>query len=438
MNSIKKIWFRLFAVCLVLTLANCANQQTIDTEEALYDELAADVVATAAVEEDMQTASIEGEESFSLLGSSDEGDNSLLMGSEEVASAEEQVPDSNLVPGADGFAVLAEPTSPADQAMAEFEQSMSGEATEEKEEFVTLGLAPVSGDPAVVAQPQSEPTQEEVMPTLASQQTQAMEVATTQEVITRKPRIAAKAPKVSKEAIQANGDKLNRYYFVRSGDTAKSIANLLYGSEDRSADIQKWNSSIKAGDVLYYADASNKEDGMKSFYEQRFVDPEEYVIRKGDSLSGIAQQVYGNNRSWREIASANTISRPDRIKVGQRLGLYPSDLSPYKFQAPKREVAKAESLAAAPAPTQSQSGLSDTASLLGADIDNVAKSQIIEKKYEPKKKTAKKKGKKAAQASGGLTDFFSRNLLVIFIGLGVLAMALFGYLLLNPKSEDSF
>lgn len=44
-----------------------------------------------------------------------------------------------------------------------------------------------------------------------------------------------------------------------------------------------------------------------------------YTVVRGDTLWGIAQKFYGNGNRYREIASANNISNPDKIYVGQNL-----------------------------------------------------------------------------------------------------------------------
>lgn len=50
-----------------------------------------------------------------------------------------------------------------------------------------------------------------------------------------------------------------------------------------------------------------------------------YTIEKGDTLSKIAKEHYGNSSAWREIFEANrdTIDDPDRIFPGQVIKLPP-------------------------------------------------------------------------------------------------------------------
>jgi len=50
-------------------------------------------------------------------------------------------------------------------------------------------------------------------------------------------------------------------------------------------------------------------------------EPRTYVVKKGDSLSKIAKEFYGEAKQWRKIFEANrdTISNPDLIRPGQEL-----------------------------------------------------------------------------------------------------------------------
>jgi hypothetical protein len=47
--------------------------------------------------------------------------------------------------------------------------------------------------------------------------------------------------------------------------------------------------------------------------------PRTYVVRAGDTLSGIARQFYGDAKRWPEIQAANGITNPNLIHIGDRL-----------------------------------------------------------------------------------------------------------------------
>lgn len=46
-----------------------------------------------------------------------------------------------------------------------------------------------------------------------------------------------------------------------------------------------------------------------------------YTVQKGDTLWSIAARHYGNGQKWRDIMSANGMTDPKQLKVGQTLTL---------------------------------------------------------------------------------------------------------------------
>src|ERR1700761_2255311 len=46
-----------------------------------------------------------------------------------------------------------------------------------------------------------------------------------------------------------------------------------------------------------------------------------YTIKAGDNLSKVSKLFYGNPNHYNEIASANGISNPDLVKVGQQINV---------------------------------------------------------------------------------------------------------------------
>ena len=55
---------------------------------------------------------------------------------------------------------------------------------------------------------------------------------------------------------------------------------------------------------------------------KNLVDGAFYTVRKGDTLYGIALS-FGQN--WRDIASWNNLSDPDKINIGEKLRVVPKD-----------------------------------------------------------------------------------------------------------------
>jgi hypothetical protein len=137
-------------------------------------------------------------------------------------------------------------------------------------------------------------------------------------------------PTVPTTAVQKKGSNLNRFYFARSGDTAESVSELLYGNADKARDLKKWNPSklaFKPGRIVYYQSSQNPTDNeMRSFYQENSVQSEDYIVKKGDWLSKISHNKYGSPDSWKEIAVINGMDSPDSLNVGQRIALYPTNL----------------------------------------------------------------------------------------------------------------
>jgi hypothetical protein len=57
--------------------------------------------------------------------------------------------------------------------------------------------------------------------------------------------------------------------------------------------------------------------------EQRKLDPEftTRVVKRGDTLSGIAAELYGDPALWRIIAQANHLDDPRQLTIGRRLAI---------------------------------------------------------------------------------------------------------------------
>jgi len=74
------------------------------------------------------------------------------------------------------------------------------------------------------------------------------------------------------------------------------------------------------------ADFSNVQSGVASTAPVVPPAVQTYTVAKGDTLSKIAKQFYGNANSWRQIFEANRdqISNPDLIRPGQVLKI-PAD-----------------------------------------------------------------------------------------------------------------
>jgi LysM repeat protein len=106
-------------------------------------------------------------------------------------------------------------------------------------------------------------------------------------------------------------------YTVKSGDTLMKIAFSLYGDIDRWKDLRDWNkdklkkaSKISKGMQLTY------EEPASPFQAEQL--SHTYEIKKGDTLAGIADEVYGRKAKYKKLQKYNArmIKNPNRIFAG--------------------------------------------------------------------------------------------------------------------------
>lgn len=144
-----------------------------------------------------------------------------------------------------------------------------------------------------------------------------------------KPVWVARTPKVPQSSFLKKGARLNRFYFVRKGDSSKKLSQLFFGDASHDKKLRLWNGARwLPGSMVFYASPQDPHDTrMVSYYQENQVAPEEYKVRRGDSLSSIARKKLGHVRSWKEIAVVNGIESPNALEAGQLLALYPRDLS---------------------------------------------------------------------------------------------------------------
>jgi hypothetical protein len=106
-------------------------------------------------------------------------------------------------------------------------------------------------------------------------------------------------------------------YTVKRGDTLMKVAFSLYGDIDRWKDIYDLNKAA-------LKKASHLKVGMKLHYEapaQAFQVSQldhSYLIKQGDTLAGIADDVYGRRSKYHKLQNynKNLIKNPNRIFAG--------------------------------------------------------------------------------------------------------------------------
>lgn len=119
-----------------------------------------------------------------------------------------------------------------------------------------------------------------------------------------------------------------RTYVVQEGDDLWHISEQYYGSGFNAYDISQANSisdssNISAGQKLVIPDVAPRQPTVgdisaTSTSQVTYVE-NKYIVQPGDSLSIIAEKVYGDVFAWPRLLQANKLSRPDQIEAGMVL-----------------------------------------------------------------------------------------------------------------------
>ncbi|MBI5127746.1 LysM peptidoglycan-binding domain-containing protein [Candidatus Roizmanbacteria bacterium] len=127
-------------------------------------------------------------------------------------------------------------------------------------------------------------------------------------------------PPVKKEVVKT--------YIIQQGDDLWRIGEKFYGSGFNSYDISLANkivdpSLLVAGQKIIIPKVTPREPTVGEISaastSQVTYTEGKYVVQPGDSLSLIAQKVYGDLYAWPRLLQANGFLNPDRIEVGMVL-----------------------------------------------------------------------------------------------------------------------
>ena len=132
--------------------------------------------------------------------------------------------------------------------------------------------------------------------------------------------------KIAKNTVVAK--KSLKTYVTQEGDDLWHIAEKFYGSGFNAYDISLANkiddfSNLEIGIKLVIpqvtpraptvGDISATSTSQVTYVENK------YIVQPGDSLSIIAQKVYGDLFAWPRITNANNLFSPDSIEAGMVL-----------------------------------------------------------------------------------------------------------------------
>jgi nucleoid-associated protein YgaU len=120
----------------------------------------------------------------------------------------------------------------------------------------------------------------------------------------------------SDTAGKGNSGKFDTYT-VKAGDTLMKIAFHLYGDVDRWKDLHELNQAkLKSGSALRKGMKLKYEAPNEAFSAEQL--SHSYLIKKGDTLAGIADDVYGKKMKYKKLQAYNKrlIKNPNRIFAG--------------------------------------------------------------------------------------------------------------------------
>lgn len=404
---------KLLTSCLVLSLVtflSCGHQQKRE-ENGLFSDMG------------------QGADDSSLMsGSSQYSEEAVTT---EAASEERSVATSSELeatldaPPADTSEASSDPLAlpPMEDAAS---SSDLGTTTSEGTDTAALDLStpPMEATPAEAIPTESAPMEPaQLMPETASTEGIPSNIgsttteAPTPEVASQEASVAAepkavvavnvRTPEVPKESVWRKGQTLNRYYFVRNGDSAESVSQMIFGSEAQAETLKSLNpGKWVIGKLVMYTSPENAKDvEMQSFYEERGVSPEEYTVQRGDWLSKISTQTYGHAQSWKEIAAVNGLRDPNQLKVGMKISLYPAEMP----------AAPSMDRVAVKAPVVEELPEVEARPQVPAQVE-------APKQSEPRAAVAKAKPDLASPEVGG---FFQENFALVATGLAFLMAVYF-------------
>lgn len=140
-------------------------------------------------------------------------------------------------------------------------------------------------------------------------------------------------------------------YSVKKGDTLMKIAFEVYG------DIMKWKSIYEANtDKL--KDANQLAVGTTLKYEKPASEPsidksgDSYLIKNGDTLGSISQEVYGTKSKWKKLWENNKTLIKDPNKIYAGFYLYYQITEEEKREAEKFKSESPQQLGSTEQPTE--------------------------------------------------------------------------------------
>ena len=118
--------------------------------------------------------------------------------------------------------------------------------------------------------------------------------------------------KIPQKPWKQGGRWINAVYIAREGDTVDSLGRKIYGNEQGSADLKKFNPRFKnkepkVGDKIYYSSPKRPEDREQflTYYDDNGEKALSFDLPAGENIRPAAAKLLGHPDSWKEIWATN-------------------------------------------------------------------------------------------------------------------------------------
>ncbi len=334
----KKLWTLLITLGLVLQMAACtANKSVEDTE----------LIENADVEKIEADESTFADDSTEVAASSSESDDLNLDDSLQAALGETKT--EEVAPAAPTetaeLSLDDTATQTADlQTTPQLDETAIPETT--VADAAPVDTAPtetITADSVAAAQAEEQPPVIAEEPTLSNAETEI--TASSNETPTTDVAGLTAAPpmedsysepaqpvtaaastllqKISETTPYAHSEGfVNTVYIARPREKLAEISQTIFGM-DKSKELKQINPYLKSrgarpGDKIYYVSPNRPTDSSKmvSYYEDNGMTASTYVAKKGDRLNKVSKDLLGYSNAWKEVWTTNSIQSKSKLAEG--------------------------------------------------------------------------------------------------------------------------
>ncbi len=308
-TSIKKFIINVVGLLTIVCfgLAGCSNDA-----ETLEEPIASDDSSSDESYDSNEIALSQEADELSELGSQES-----IEQSEESFSAAEEI----VEPAEESFSATDEPVE-------EYELTGSD----------STGYAGEGVAEQAPPEPESASFEEEIVMEAPMQNEPTDEMAAEDPIAPPEPveEVAYGAEAAAVSHASSYGD--THEYIVQPGDTLGKISLKLFNTVHKWQNLAQLN-DLKNPNVLHPGDAIKfeKSDVTEKFLANQNHKSKQFTVKKGDTLSKIAQTVLGSAAAWKYLWAFNKdkVSNPNTIEVGQVL----SYIKPEKMWSSREAIA---------------------------------------------------------------------------------------------------